>query len=109
TAAGKTLEQVLKTGCWDCHEWTNCPMAEAFGVHDLSGVPLLLRPRADQFVQLFDAGLIPRPEVPTAPACCSAQAPAEDHDQEAEADGGEATLTITLTLGVKASVADHGE
>jgi hypothetical protein len=47
---------------WACHTWDNCPMAEAFGVHATSGAPILLRPRIDQFVRYFDAGLIPMPE-----------------------------------------------
>lgn len=36
-------------------------MAHAFGAHNLSGVPVLLRPRAEQFIQFFDAKLIPWP------------------------------------------------
>jgi hypothetical protein len=36
-------------------------MAWAFSCADLSGVPALLRPRAEQFIQFFDAGLIPCP------------------------------------------------
>ena len=33
-------------------------MAVAFSVTSLMAIPALFRPRADQFVQLFDAGLI---------------------------------------------------
>ena len=47
---------------WQCHTWNNCPMAEAFGVQRLDMVPLLHRPRVEQFVQLYDAGLIPAPK-----------------------------------------------
>lgn len=36
-------------------------MAVAFGVTSEAETPLLLRPRVRQFVQLFDAGLIPCP------------------------------------------------
>lgn len=36
-------------------------MAHAFDGHDVTAVPLLLRPRAEQFIQFFDAGLIPWP------------------------------------------------
>ena len=43
---------------WGCHEWSNCPTTVA-GVG--KNCPPLLRPRRDQFVQLFDAGLIQRP------------------------------------------------
>ena len=55
------LPALLKAGgravlveAWACHSWQNCPMAEAFGVHDLSKVPALWRPWASRFVQLFD-------------------------------------------------------
>jgi hypothetical protein len=63
TAGGKSLESFAEH--FQCHEWTNCPMAHAFDVHDLQDVPVLLRPRAEQFVQLFDTGQIPWP-LPTA-------------------------------------------
>lgn len=59
TAGGKELAAVATKEHWDCHTWSNCPMAAAFGTETLSGVPALLRPRAQQFIQLFDAGLIP--------------------------------------------------
>ena len=36
-------------------------MAIAFGVTSLEQVPLLYRPRVEEFVQLFDAGLVPAP------------------------------------------------
>jgi len=60
TAGGKTLQEVVEKG-WNCHSWQNCPMAEAFSTHDLSGVPILLRPRAEQFIKFFDSNLLPRP------------------------------------------------
>jgi len=60
TAGGKTLEEVVGAS-WECHEWTNCPMAIAFDVHDLSDIPPLHREQASLFVQLFDAELIPNP------------------------------------------------
>jgi uncharacterized protein YjbI with pentapeptide repeats len=59
TAGGKSLESFADA--WQCHSWDNCPMAHAFSTTDLSGVPLLLRPRAEQFIQFFDARLIPWP------------------------------------------------
>jgi uncharacterized protein YjbI with pentapeptide repeats len=59
TAGGQSLESFGPH--FQCHDWTNCPMAHAFGVADLSGVPVLLRPRAQQFIQFFDAGQIPWP------------------------------------------------
>ena len=61
TAGGKSLESF--TRAFSCHSWDNCPMAHAFDGHgrDLSAVPILLRPRAEQFIQLFDANQIPWP------------------------------------------------
>ena len=59
TAGGRALADVITREHWECHEWANCPMAAAFGVKDPNGCPVLLRPRVDQFVKLFDSGLIP--------------------------------------------------
>ncbi|HZL98651.1 MAG TPA: pentapeptide repeat-containing protein [Planctomycetota bacterium] len=58
-AGGRAVADVITREHWDCHEWANCPMAAAFGVQEEAKVPLLLRPRARQFVKLFDSGLIP--------------------------------------------------
>ena len=46
---------------WTCHSWKNCPMAAAFGVDDIAQIPALHRPRVEQFVRLFDAGVPIRP------------------------------------------------
>ena len=59
TAGGKSLESFAEH--FQCHDWNNCPMAHAFDGHDLNAVPMLLRPRAGQFIQFFDAGQIPWP------------------------------------------------
>ncbi len=59
TAGGKTVRQILDSGCWDCHQWDNCPMAFAFDVHSIAEIPHLYRPRAEEFVMLFDSKLIP--------------------------------------------------
>jgi hypothetical protein len=66
TASGKSLAEVVASGCWDCHEWANCPMAVAFGIDEPKKAPLLLRPRVEQFVRLFDAKLIPCPVIESA-------------------------------------------
>ena len=69
TAGGKTLDDIRKAGAWDCHDWANCPMHVAFGVNHTSemvGPFAIYRPRAEEFVQLFDAGLIPAPWGPVA-------------------------------------------
>lgn len=62
-AGGKKLEEVATPEVWKCHEWENCPMATAFSVKSLEEIPILFRPRASQFVQLFDARQIPLEKV----------------------------------------------
>jgi hypothetical protein len=64
TAGGKTLAEVLATGCWRCHTWDNCPMHAAFGIKTSDEGPVLLRPRIKEFVRFFDSGLIPEPKLP---------------------------------------------
>ena len=51
----------VSEAAWSCHSWENCPMAEAFGVHRVDDVPRLHRPRVEQFIRLFDAGVPVRP------------------------------------------------
>jgi hypothetical protein len=69
TAGGKQLLEVANETHWSCHDWNNCPMAAAFSVTRIDKIPLLYRPRAEQFVRLFDAGLIPLERiVPAVPA-----------------------------------------
>src|SRR5437667_95588 len=63
TAGGKRLEEVATEEHWNCHDWNNCPTAAAFPGCGIEAVPVLLRPRAEQFIQFFDARLIPRPVV----------------------------------------------
>jgi hypothetical protein len=63
-AGGKSIEEVATDEVWACHSWTNCPMACAFGVTDISEIPALYRWQAERFVQLFDAKLIPNPIAP---------------------------------------------
>lgn len=46
---------------WGCYSWENCPMAQAFGVHEISQIPILYRPRVKQFIRFFDARLLPAP------------------------------------------------
>jgi hypothetical protein len=73
TAGGKRLEDVATEAVWGCHRWGSdgealgCPIATAFNVHALSAVPVLYRAQANQFIQFFDAGLVPRPESAPAP------------------------------------------
>ena len=63
TAGGKTVEDVVSSGAWDCHSWDNCPMAVAFDIGTSDKAPPLLRARVREFVQFFDAGLIPKPDI----------------------------------------------
>ncbi len=63
TAGGKSLSDVLIPQHWDCHDWENCPMAAAFQANGIGGVPILLKPRAEQFIRYFDAKLIPMESV----------------------------------------------
>ena len=62
-AGGKSIKEIIATGCWKCNSWNNCPMHEAFDVCSFLDTPILLRPRIEQFIQLFDAGLIPCPKI----------------------------------------------
>ena len=61
TAGGKTVAEVAEH--WDCHTWSNCPMHAAFGADDIQGVPEEWRGHARVFINLFDSGVLPRPEV----------------------------------------------
>ena len=65
-AGGQDLSAVACQEHWDCHDWNNCPMAAAFGITNGEG-PRLLQPRIREFVQFFDAGLIPMPTVEAKP------------------------------------------
>jgi uncharacterized protein YjbI with pentapeptide repeats len=57
-AGGRALSDMLTPKIWNCHSWDNCPMAEAFSTHTIEDVPLLYKPRAEQFMRYFDANLI---------------------------------------------------
>jgi hypothetical protein len=61
-AGGKELLAVIEAS-WECHSWENCPMAIAFGVHEAASIPILYRPRAEQFIKYFDAGMLKKEEV----------------------------------------------
>jgi hypothetical protein len=62
-AGGRSLAEVLATGCWGCDTWEHGPLAEAFGVHRLEDIPPLYRWQAERFLQFFAAGLLPQPAV----------------------------------------------
>ena len=55
------MEAVCDPAHWKCHDWDNCPMAAAFQIKSENDAPLLLIPRVREFVQFFDAKLIPNP------------------------------------------------
>jgi hypothetical protein len=63
-AGGKTMAEIEASGCWDCHSWDNCPMHVAFDITDPAQGPPLLRGRIAEFIQLFDAKMIPAPWAP---------------------------------------------
>ena len=51
---------------WSCHAWKDskglsCPMASAFGIASEAEAPRLLRPRVEQFIRLYDSGIIMGP------------------------------------------------
>jgi hypothetical protein len=51
------IEEIVAKS-WQVHDWTGCPMAARFHTDKIGGVPALLRPRAEQFIQFFDARLL---------------------------------------------------
>jgi hypothetical protein len=59
TAGGRSLDEMAQPRIWDCHSWENCPMAEAFSVHELSNIPALYRAPANLFIQLYDGPVAP--------------------------------------------------
>ena len=61
TAGGKTLKDIVIADAWECHHWGNCPMAIAFSVVCIEDAPKLYWPRIKEFIQYFDALLIPCP------------------------------------------------
>lgn len=63
TAGGKTLAEIIAAKAWKCHSWRNCPMHVAFGIQNLAEGPPLLRARIEEFINYFDAGLIPEPKI----------------------------------------------
>ena len=72
---GKVVPALIAAGghpvpeeAWECHTWENCPMAHAFGVQSLDDIPVLFKPRVEQFVQLHDARLLKAPNATKEPA-----------------------------------------
>jgi hypothetical protein len=63
-AGGRPVEAGWVRESWNCHDWANCPMHAAFNIASEVAGPILHRPRIRQFVQLFDAKLIPCPFPP---------------------------------------------
>ena len=62
--AGDRFDEVMKPEHWACNDWTNCPMAAAFGVDGIEHIPSEWRDKAKFFISQFDAGLIRRDMVP---------------------------------------------
>lgn len=61
TSTGKTLKEVLDTGCWE-RSWPDGPMFTVFGIQDINEGPFLLRPRIKEFYGFFNDGVIPKPK-----------------------------------------------
>lgn len=59
TAGGRTLRQIKDACAWNSHDWTSCPMHVAFGIDSAEDAPAPYFNRVREFVQLFDARLIP--------------------------------------------------
>jgi hypothetical protein len=62
-AGGKDLDAVANPETWGCNSWSNCPMHAAFDADGISAVPPLYRGLANEFIQFFDAGLLPLGEI----------------------------------------------
>lgn len=56
---GKKLEEVANERTWLCHEWSNCPLHEAYGAKSTADIPARWRPFVYVFVALYDSGAIP--------------------------------------------------
>jgi len=56
-SGGKQLADA-PSNVWECHDWSNCPTAWAFTCNQADDVPILLWPRRDQFIQMWDAKLL---------------------------------------------------
>jgi hypothetical protein len=61
-AGGVSIEEVLQSGAWDCHDWSNCPLHVAHGVETVEELPRNLQPEGSRFLRLFDGGFLRRPD-----------------------------------------------
>ncbi len=62
TAGGQTIQQILRSGAWSCHDWNNCPVHAAFGANVIDDVPGPWQAEASRFINLFDGRFLPRPD-----------------------------------------------
>ena len=72
TAGGKTLNDIVGAGAWECHSWSNCPTHVAFNAASIQEVPAEHRRAAVKFISFFDAEFLKEPIVRTAVACDNA-------------------------------------
>jgi hypothetical protein len=65
------LSAVCSAEHFECHTWSNCPMAAAWGVERTSEIDAAWRVHADLFIQLFDARLPQLALEPVRAACAA--------------------------------------
>ena len=62
TAGGVSINRIVRSGAWDCHNWNNCPLHVAHGVNAVAELPEELQTEGARFLKLFDGGFLPRPD-----------------------------------------------
>jgi uncharacterized protein YjbI with pentapeptide repeats len=65
------LSVVCSAEHFECHTWSNCPMAAAWGVERTAEIDAAWRVHADLFIQLFDARLPQLALEPVRAACAA--------------------------------------
>lgn len=58
SACGKSIEEVANEKTWECHDWNNCPLRNAYG-DGIKHVPLHMQEIAREFMLYFDLEKIP--------------------------------------------------
>jgi len=61
TGGGKSLDEIVAAGAWDCHNWDNCPTHVAYGASSIDDLPPDRQREGVLFIALFDAGFLPQP------------------------------------------------
>lgn len=58
---GKSINEIVASGCWKCHDWTNCPLHCAYGANSIDDLPAERRADGAIFISLFDAKMLACP------------------------------------------------